>query len=115
MENNELKDLLLQFKNYTINLIYDVGKDNFDSLESLFNKRQEILDSISKSEHTVEDFVLIYDELELKLYQDKLEQLITSKHSFIKEKLKSISKTIKVNSEYNKRIYAGTRIFSKKI
>jgi len=115
MKNNELKNLLQQFKNYTINLINDVEIDKFDSLQALFNKRQEILDSIGKTNHTVKEFVLLYDELEIKQLQDKLEKGIVSKRDFAKNELNTISKAIKASSQYNKKIYESTRVFSKKI
>jgi len=115
MENNELNNLLIQFKNYTINLINNVKTDKFDSLETLFNNRQVILDSIGKTKHTVEEFVFLYDRLEIKLCQDKLEQDIISKRTFAKKELEIIAKAMKANSQYNKKIYEGTRIFSKQI
>ena len=115
MAKSELKNLLQQFKSHTINLISDVEKDKFDSLQALFNKRQEILVSIGKIDHTVKEFVILYDELEIKPLQDKLEKDIVSKRDFAKNELNTISKAIKASSQYNKKIYEGTRVLSKKI
>ena len=115
MENNELKNLLIQFKNYTVQLINDVEMDRFDSLQSLFDKRLEILDFIGKTDHTVKEVTLLYDELEIKIYQDKLELDIVSKRDFAKNQLLKISKAVKASAQYNKKIYEGTRVLSKKV
>lgn len=115
MENDELKNLLIQFKNHTINLITDVEMDRFDSLQILFDKRQEILDLIGKTDHTVKEFMILYDELQIKMYQDKLEKDIVSKRDFAKDQLNKISKAVKASSQYNKKIYEGTRVLSRKV
>lgn len=115
MESKELMDLLLQFKNLTIDLINNVETDRFDSLQILFNKRLDILVSIGKINHTVKEFMVLYDELEIKLYQDKLEHDIVSKRDFAKNELNKISKAVKASSQYNKKIYEGTRVLSKKV
>lgn len=115
MVNNELKELFIQYKNYTVDLINNLEAENFDFLEQLIKMRQETLDLIDKTDHNKEELLLLYDELEIKKYQDKLEQLIVSKRDFAKNKLRKISKAIKANSQYNRKIYEGTRVFSKKI
>lgn len=115
MVNNELKELFIQYKNYTVDLINNLESENFNLLEQLIKMRQETLDLIDKTDHTAKELVVLYDDLEIKLYQDKLEKVIVSKRDFAKNKLRKISKAIKANSQYNRKIYEGTRVFSKKI
>lgn len=115
MINNELKELFIQYKNYTVDIINSLEVENYDSLEQLIKMRQETLDLMDKTDHTAKEFALLYGELEIKLYQDKLDQVIVSKRDFVKSELVKTSKTIKANSEYNKKTFESTRVFSKKI
>ena len=115
MVNNELKTLFIQYKNDTIELTNSLETEKFDLLEKLINRMQEIIDLIDKTEYTVKELAFFYNELEIKLYQDKLEQVILLKRDIAKNELKIISKSIKANSQYNKKVYENTRVFSKKI
>ena len=115
MVNNKLKNLFTQYKNYIVAIINELEAGYFDSLETLFKSSQEVLDLIDKGDHTMKELVLLYDELEIKVNQDKIERLIMTKRDFIKNELKIIAKANKAKSQYNRQLYENTRVFSKKI
>lgn len=115
MVNNELRKLLQDYKDYTLNLIYNLEKDEIDNLEELLNKRQETIDEISNTKYTMEEFREITEDLGILICQKKLSELMIEKRNEAKEEMNKIAHVKNANYSYNRRLYGSARVFNKKI
>lgn len=110
----ELRKALEEYKKYTIELISCLEKEEYDSLEDFLNKRQQILDELSNSNYTKEQFSNVSEELELLVYQKKLNDLMVEKRDKVKQDINRLVQSKNANNVYNKNVY-GAKVFSKKI
>ncbi|AKN33918.1 hypothetical protein Ccar_25050 [Clostridium carboxidivorans P7] len=111
---NELEKGLREYRECTIELIECLEKEDYDSLEYFFNKRQQILDELSNSNYTKEEFYRVSQELELLVYHKKLNDLMIEKRDKVKQQINRLAKNKNASNMYNRRGY-GAKIFSKKI
>lgn len=111
---NELVKALKDYKKYTIELIECVEKEDYDALEQPLNKRQQILDRLSNSNYTKEEFSQVSEELELSAYHKKLSNLMLEKRDKVKQNMNKLIQSKNANNVYN-RIEYGAKVFSKKI
>lgn len=110
----EIKKILLDYRDYTINIIDLLEKDDLDSLQSQIEKRQNSLNRLISFTEEREEAKRIYEELQIRKFQMRVEELIRIKSYDIKKKLGDISRNKKATSAYGK-IGSGAAIFSKKI
>lgn len=110
----EVKKIWLDYKEYTINVINLLKKDEFDNLEDEIEKMQLILNKLISFPEQKEESKKIYENLKIEELQNKAEEIIRAKSFYIKEKLEEISKGKRATSAYGKLPY-GAAIFSKKI
>ena len=110
----ELIKALEEYKKYTIELITCLEKEDYDSLEDFLNKRQQILDELSNLSYTKEEFSKVSEELELLVYQKKLNDLMVEKRDKVKQEINRLAQSKNANNMYNKSGY-GAKVFSKKI
>lgn len=115
MVNSELRKLLQVYKDYTLNLIYNLEKGELDNLEEFLNKRQETIDAIGLIDYTKEEFRKMAEELEILVCQKKLSELIIGKRNEIKEEINKISHVKNANHSYNRRLYGSANVFNKRI
>lgn len=111
---NELVKALEEYRKYTIELIKCLEKEDYDSLEDFLNKRQQILDELSNSHYTKEEFSKVSEELELLVYHKKLSDLMIDKRDKVKQDINRLVQSKNANNMYNKSGY-GAKVFSKKI
>ncbi len=114
MDEN-FKDILVRYKEYTLQIIKVIEDDNLDSLEELIKERQCLLDKALSIKHEKEESKKIYEELGIKELQDELNVLMSRKLEIIRDEMQKISKSKQANMMYNKRNYGGAKIFSKKL
>lgn len=110
----ELVNALNEYREFTIELIKCVEREDYDSLEYFLNKRQRILDELSILDYNKEEFSKVSEELELLVYHKKLSCLLTEKRDEVKKNINGLAQRKNASSMYNMRVY-GANVFSKKI
>lgn len=113
MEQELVKDLK-EYREFTIELIKCLEREDYDSLEYFLNKRQEILDTLSNMDYNREELSKISEELQLLVYHKKLSDLMLEKRDSIKQNINNLAQRKNANNMYNRRVY-GANVFSKKI
>ncbi|MBV7272254.1 hypothetical protein [Clostridium thailandense] len=109
-----LKDILIKYKEYTMQIIKVVEEDNLDLLEELIQSRQMLVDKALNSIVEKEEGKKMYKELELDEVQEKLNTLMSVKLEAVRAEMEKVAKSKRANNSYNKR-YTSATIFSKKI
>lgn len=111
----ELKQVLLQFKHVTVELIRALQQDELYKLDDLLNSRQIVIESMEKSTYTTEQFADICNELDILSMNQRLSELMLITKENTKEELNKIQVTKNANSNYNKSFYANSCTFDKQI
>lgn len=111
---NELVKALGEYRKYTIELINCLEREDYNSLEYFLNKRQQILDELSNSNYTKEQFSKVSKKLELLVYQQKLNDLMIEKRDKVKQDINRLVQSKNASNMYNRNGYEA-KIFSKKI
>lgn len=109
----DLKKGMENLKNITCELIDKLEHDNYDDLENLMDKRQNLLDDLKELNYTKEQYLELAQEFEIIQLQNKLSKMMGEKKHKLKQKIDNISKKRVVTKGYSKHI--GASIFSKKI
>lgn len=110
----EIKKILLDYKEHTISIIKLLEEDEFDGIQHEIKKRQCILDKLISFSGHKEECKKIYKDLEIEKLQSRAEMIMKKKSSEVKEKLEEISKNKRATNAYG-RLVSGAAIFSKKI
>lgn len=110
-----LKRNLDQFKDLTIRLIDCLEKEDYDSLETLFNDRQTVIDEINKLKYPKESFKSICMELQLMPLQQKLTMLMNQRKVEAKQELEKLSASKIATKNYNTKQKVDPLFFNKKI
>lgn len=109
-----LSKVLEEYKNCTLELINCLEKEDYDSLETFFYKRQKVLDELRNSNYTKNELLEMFEKLRLLPYEKKINNLITEKKDKVKENLNKLYQNKKAINMYNKRSN-GAKVFVKKI
>lgn len=109
-----IKDLLWEYKNYTVDIINLLEKESFDSIENKMIERQCTLDKLVSKSDKKNEAKIFYDELDIKDLEDRAQKLMEKKALIIKGKLNNVSKNKVASNAYIKRTNSA-KIFSKKI
>ncbi|MCM0650458.1 flagellar protein FliT [Clostridium swellfunianum] len=110
-----LRQYLERFKDLTINLIDCLEKEQYESLESLFNDRQAVIDDMSKLSYTKESFKYISSEMQLMPLQQKLTLLMNKRRAEVKQELDKLSASKTASKSYNTKYKVDALFFNKKI
>lgn len=110
-----LRNYLMEFKDFTINLIDCLEKEDYESLEGLFNDRQAIIDNMDKLQYTKESFKAISSELQIMPLQQKLTLALNKSKAEAKLELDKLSATKTASKSYNTKFKADALFFNKKI
>lgn len=109
-----VEEILVDYKKCTEGIVEILEKDDFASLQDKMKIRQSILDElISNNDRKVES-KKIYKKLNISEIENEAVRLMKEKASFIKGKLKNISRSKTASSAYGN-IGSSAKIFSKKI
>jgi hypothetical protein len=112
---NKLKQMLVQFKQVTIELIKVLKQDEIYKLDGLLNSRQIVIEDMEKLSYTAEEFTKVCNELDILILQKELSELMQEKKENTKEELNKIQLTKNANNNYNKSFYANSGTFDKQI
>lgn len=111
----ELKQMLVQFKQITVELINVLKQDEIYKLDGLINSRQMVIEDMEKIQYTTESFTKICNELNILNLQQELSKLMIEKKDSTKSELDKIQVTKNANNNYNKSFYANSGTFDKQI
>ena len=111
---NDIEKILVYYKNITDDIIEMLKKDDFDSVNDILKKKQDILNKITSMKGKKEDAKILYKKLKIRETENEATELMSSRLCQIKEKLSSISKNKVASSAYTN-IGKYAKIFSKKI
>ena len=114
-DRDKLRNVLAQYREYTVTLIQDLEKGNSDNLQELIEKRQQALDSLANGNYVKDEIAELFKELSLQQLHDKVIKLMESELDVIRNKVRNLSKSKTANNVYNKNVYGGANVFSKKI
>lgn len=110
----DLKEALIQYKEYTIRCIEFVEKEHYDYIENALNNRQKIIDKVNLMNYTNEQFKEIAIELKLDELEKQLANIMAEKMEKVKGKMLQLIKSQSATNAY----YASQKkinAFSKKV
>ena len=110
-----LKEYLKEFKEITLKLIEALNQEDYDRLDQLINKRQAITENINKISYSKEDFKNILKELRILECDKKFGALMKMKKEEYKKEMQKYVLKRNASTVYNKDVYGGSTVFSKKI
>lgn len=110
-----LKTQLIKYKELTAKLIELIEGNKFDSLEHVFQLRQDVIEVVDDLQFKTTDFKVICDEISLLPLQKKLTLLMHEKKAEIKNEINNLKNTKVANSNYNKGYSVDSLYFNKKI
>ncbi len=114
-QSETLKNQLIQYKTLTIRLIELLERNEFESLESVFQLRQDVIEVINKLHFNNSEFKMICDEISLLQFQKKLTLLMYDKKAKIKIEINNLKNTKIANIEYNRGNSIDSLYFNKRI
>lgn len=112
MEN--LRKLLIEYKEVSQEMIRDLNNENYDNLNEHLIKRQNIIDFISSNKYEHAIFIKINEEINLTTVEQNLNHLMVEKFNKTKIELKKIAIEKSVNNNYNNTGYVDSIYFNKK-
>lgn len=105
----ELKNLLLEYKNINDKLIdilsQSLKDSNYEELQPLLSKKQQIINSMDILKYTTEEFSNISKELNIPSSEEVLNKLFIEKKELLKEKLITLKQSKAANNEYHSNFY----------
>lgn len=111
----ELRESLIKFQSLTAALINTLKKEDYDSLDEIFNEREEIITAVKKLQYTSEDFRDISLELRLSELEEALNKLLAEKRQMVREQMNNLRNSKKANNNYQRNFQPDSLFFSKKI
>ncbi|MGH4121132.1 hypothetical protein [Clostridium sp.] len=112
---SELKQMLVQFKQVTVELIKVLKQDEIYKLDELLNSRQTVIENMEKFQCSTEEFRKLCSELDILNAEKELSELMLEKKESTKCELDKIQVTRSANRNYNKSFYANSGTFDKQI
>lgn len=113
--NKLLEESLIEFKNVTLNLINALESDDFDEIESLIEKRQNIISALENTNYTEEEFRHIASSINLLTLQKKVLDLMNAKKVELRNEMDKLSEVKIANKSYNSKFAVDSVYFNKKI
>jgi len=111
----EIKDCLKQYKEITLKLINLLEIEDYDSLESVLDNRQNLIDEMSQMSYTKETMNKIYEELQIQQLQDKLNIVMNEKREEIKANIENLSASKTARKGYTNGFKVDSLFLNKKI
>lgn len=110
-----LREKLNEYKNITIKLIDEIEREEYDNLDKLLSKRQDLINDIEKLKYTKEDFLKLCKEFDILVLQQKLIKLTNEKKANLRHNIDNLSASQTANKSYGKRYAVDSVFFNKKI
>jgi hypothetical protein len=114
-ELQKLRQYFIRFKELTIELTECLEKDDYDSLEDLYAKRQKTIGEIEKLNYSREIFKDVSTELQIMPLQQKLTVLMNQRKAEAKQELDKLSASKTASKSYNTKHKVDSLFFNKKI
>lgn len=111
---NNLRELVLKFKNKTISIINCLENEDFEKLEEVLEERQGVIEKINHLSYSKEDFSALAKEFDLIELENRCNKLFENKKSQAREELKKIAVNKNMNKQYNQCNYVDSIYFNKK-
>lgn len=112
----DVKTLVLEYRDITVNMIDAVNEEKFEKLNVLIESREEILNTLKKLEmYNKNEVVANFKNLDIMSLEKKVKKLTEDKFNDVKEKLRSINSNQIVNKKYYKDFSGNPLFFNKKI
>ncbi|WP_139904163.1 hypothetical protein [Clostridium thermarum] len=113
--NLELKAALNSYRQYTIELLEAIEKDQIDSLEGLLGKRQELIEQINTIKYDKKEFNLMCSQYKLPALEQKLTMMTKAKLDLSKRDMEKFQEMKTASKSYNKNLNNDSIFFNKKI
>lgn len=114
-KREELKLALTHYKTVTIKLINCLEREEFESIELLFNERQKLIEVMDKMDYTTEEFKNISKELEILNSEEILNKALDTNRTKARIELEKMNNIKNAKSSYNKGVKADSIFFNKRI
>lgn len=111
----DLRDALVRYKEFTIELIKTVEKEEYDSIGQLLDLRQGIIDEMKKIHYSSDELKNAVYELEILILQERLDNLLSEKKGKIKGKLDKLLENKNANMNYRSSNYSNSSYFNQRI
>lgn len=112
---DRLNELLLQYKNITEELITCLESENYDPLDELLNKRQDLIDTMNALDYPNDRFKTNCEDMGLPILQKKLDLLYAEKLNTARANLKQAVSGKQVHQSYGRASHVDSIFFNKKI
>lgn len=112
---NDLTGCFEKIKNCSLEIIDILEKENYDSLESKLDERQELINSINKLAFTKQEINAVCEKLKIMELSQRINDLINNKKVKVKELIKQNVIKQNANDKYNKNFYDSSHVFSRKV
>ena len=109
-----LEDELKKYLDATKEIIDAINREEYKKLNTLAENRQLIIDNIKSLNVNKQEFKKIASKLDLKNYEDDMNNKLKEKQLDLKHKIESIKNKRKVSNSYSRQ-NISPMIFSKKI
>lgn len=113
--DEDLKEILTNYRACTLQIIEIIQNDKLDSLQKLIDDRQKLVDEVLNMACEKEEMEKVYKQLNLDELQSELNSLMSGKLSFIRNEMEKIAKSKIASNGYNQINNNSAKIFSKKI
>lgn len=110
-----LNEVLLQYKNLTLEIISCLESESYDNLEGLLNNRQNLIDIINTMDYSRDEFKTVCEDIGLQALQKKLDNLYYQKLKSAREGLKRAISGRQAYQSYGKTSQVDSIYFNKKI
>lgn len=118
MNKDKLKNLegyLEEYKNITLKLILSLEKDDIDSLTTLLNKRDDLINKLKSISYESLDFKEVCSRLDILPLEQKLTTITRKKMDYIRGEIERLGENKTANKSYNKKFSVDSIYLSKKI
>lgn len=110
----KLQNYLDYFKQYTMEMIFNLKNDDIDNFQLTLEKRTQIIEKINELSFDSNNFKVICEELDIVSINNELSKIVTDKRDELKEKIMKLKRSESANNAYQS-ILRGSNIFSKKV
>ncbi|ALB44524.1 flagellar protein FliT [Clostridium beijerinckii] len=112
--NEKLQNYLVDFKEFTMEMISKLKSDDIDNFEIALKKRTQIIEEINNLCFEHSEFKKISEELDIVNVNDQLSEIVSEKRDEIKGKIIELKKSQNANNAYHSNFNMGN-VFSKKV
>lgn len=110
-----LKDALIEYRLLTEKIGIYLDNENYDNLNRVLDKREELITFIGTLKYTIEEFNSICREIQLDALDKNVNASVLKRQEELKQNMIDISRRRNANNTYVKRFNADSIFFNKKV